>query len=103
MTITVKPDSGYQLDDLTVTDKNGKGWKRPIRATANILLTMPASKVTVTPKIRKNRTAADPKTFVDVENSDWFADAVITLPKGSDERHRQQYVLPRMRPPPAVC
>ena len=27
VTITAKPDSGYQLDDLTVTDKNGKELK----------------------------------------------------------------------------
>ena len=29
MTITAKPDSGYQLDGLIVTDKNGNELKRP--------------------------------------------------------------------------
>ena len=76
VTITVKPDSGYQLDDLTVTDKNGKELKLTDKGNGKYTFTMPASKVTVTPKFVKIAQQPTQKTFVDVENSDWFADAV---------------------------
>ena len=95
VTITAKPDSGYQLDDLTVTDKNGKKLKLTDKGNGKYTFTMPASKVTVTPTFVKIAQQPTGKTFVDVAKSDWFADAVAYVTdKGSDERHRQRYVLP---------
>ena len=76
VTITAKPDSGYQLDDLTVTDKNGKELKLTDKGNGKYTFTMPASKVTVTPKFVKIAQQPTQKTFVDVDKSDWFADAV---------------------------
>lgn len=63
VTITVKPDSGYQLDDLTVTDKNGKELKLTDKGNGKYTFTMPASKVTGYADFRKNRTAADRKNI----------------------------------------
>ena len=74
--ITAKPDSGYQLDDLTVTDKNGKKLKLTDKGNGKYTFTMPASKVTVTPTFVKIAQQPTGKTFVDVAKSDWFADAV---------------------------
>ena len=76
VTITAKPDSGYQLDDLTVTDKNGKELKLTDKGNGKYTFTMPASKVTVTPTFVKIAQQPTGKTFVDVDKSDWFADAV---------------------------
>ena len=76
VTITAKPDSGYQLDDLTVTDKNGKELKLTDKGNGKYTFTMPASKVTVTPKFVKIAQQPTGKTFSDVAKSDWFADAV---------------------------
>ena len=77
VTITAKPDSGYQLDDLTVTDKNGKELKLTDKGNGKYTFTMPASKVTVTPIFVKIAQQPTGKTFVDVDKSDWFADAVV--------------------------
>ena len=77
VTITAKPDSGYQLDDLTVTDKNGKKLKLTDKGNGKYTFTMPASKVTVTPIFVKIAQQPTGKTFVDVDKSDWFADAVV--------------------------
>ena len=76
VTITAKPDSGYQLDDLAVTDKNGKELKLTDKGNGKYTFTMPASKVTVTPTFVKIAQQPTGKTFVDVDKSDWFADAV---------------------------
>ena len=76
VTITAKPDSGYQLDDLAVTDKNGKELKLTDKGNGKYTFTMPASKVTVTPTFVKIAQQPTGKTFSDVEKSDWFADAV---------------------------
>ncbi|MCG4658038.1 hypothetical protein L0N06_16465, partial [Flavonifractor plautii] len=46
VTVTVKPDEGYELDELTVTDKNGDS-VRIIKSNGKYTFKMPASKVTV--------------------------------------------------------
>ena len=68
--------NGYQLDDLTVTDKNGKELKLTDKGNGKYTFTMPASKVMVTPTFVKIAQQPTGKTFSDVEKSDWFADAV---------------------------
>lgn len=75
VTITVKPDSGYQLDGLTVTDKNGNELKLTDKGNGKYTFTMPASKVEI------NATFMDDNAmfnyFVDVKANDYFYDAVL--------------------------
>ena len=76
VTVTVKPDDGYQLDKLTVADAKGGTISVTDKGNGKYTFTMPASKVTVTPKFVKIAQQPTKKTFVDVDKSDWFADAV---------------------------
>ena len=76
VTVTVKPDDGYQLDKLTVADTKGDTISVTDKGNGKYTFTMPASKVTVTPIFVKIAQQPTGKAFVDVEKSDWFADAV---------------------------
>ena len=76
VTVTVKPDDGYQLDKLTVADAKGGTISVTDKGNGKYTFTMPASKVTVTPIFVKIAQQPTEKAFVDVEKSDWFADAV---------------------------
>ena len=76
VTVTVKPDDGYQLDKLTVADAKGGTISIIDKGNGKYTFTMPASKVTVTPIFVKIAQQPTGKTFVDVAKSDWFADAV---------------------------
>ena len=77
VTVTVKPDDGYQLDKLTVADAKGGTISIIDKGNGKYTFTMPASKVTVTPIFVKIAQQPTGKTFVDVDKSDWFADAVV--------------------------
>ncbi|MFR8953142.1 MAG: S-layer homology domain-containing protein [Flavonifractor plautii] len=74
VTVTVKPDEGYELDELTVTDKNGDSVKLTDKGDGKYTFKMPASKVTVEAVF----TAVEPEglPFTDVTSGDWFYDAV---------------------------
>ena len=76
VTVTVKPDDGYQLDKLTVADAKGGTISVTDKGNGKYTFTMPASKVTVTPIFVKIAQQPTGKTFSDVDKSDWFADAV---------------------------
>ena len=76
VTVTVKPDDGYQLDKLTVADTKGGTISVTDKGNGKYTFTMPASKVTVTPIFVKIAQQPTGKTFSDVDKSDWFADAV---------------------------
>ena len=76
VTVTVKPDDGYQLDKLTVADAKGNTISVTDKGNGKYTFTMPASKVTITPTFVKIAQQPIGKTFSDVEKSDWFADAV---------------------------
>ena len=76
VTVTVKPNDGYQLDKLTVADAKGDTISVTDKGNGKYTFTMPASKVTVTPKFVKIAQQPTKKTFSDVDKSDWFADAV---------------------------
>ena len=76
VTITVTPDSGYKVDKVTVTNANGNTITVTDKGNGKYTFTMPASKVTVTPKFVKIAQQPTGKTFSDVAKSDWFADAV---------------------------
>lgn len=74
VTVTVKPNEGYELDELTVTDKNGDSVKLTDKGDGKYTFKMPASKVTVEAVF----TAAEAEglPFTDVTSGDWFYDAV---------------------------
>ena len=76
VTITVTPDSGYKVDKVTVTNANGNAITVTDKGNGKYTFTMPASKVTITPTFVKIAEQPTEKAFVDVEKSDWFADAV---------------------------
>ena len=73
VTITVKPDSGYQLDDLTVIDKNGNELKLTDKGNGKYTFTMPASKVEVNATFVKE---VEISPFSDVSASNYYYEAV---------------------------
>lgn len=76
ITVTVKPDSGYELDELTVTDAKGKDVKVTKRSETTYTFQMPDSKVTVEAAFAKDGTAVDQPLFSDVSKNNYFYDAV---------------------------
>ena len=75
VTITVTPDAGYMLDELTVTDKDGKDVALTKKSDTEYTFVMPAGKVEITPSFVKQ--AEEPsRVFVDVKTGDYFYDAV---------------------------
>ena len=77
VTLTVKPDEGYKLDTLTVTDKNGNELKLTDKGNGKYTFTMPASAVTVEASFTKDDTPVDTGLpFTDVKADDWFYEAV---------------------------
>ena len=76
VTVKVTPDSGYALEDLTVTDKDGKTLKLTDKGSGIYTFTMPADKVTVEAGFRAD--AAEPvNPFVDVSGGSYYEDAVL--------------------------
>ena len=73
VTITVKPDDGFKLDDLTVTDKNGKELKLTDKGNGKYTFTMPASKVEVNATFVKE---VEISPFSDVSTSAYYYEAV---------------------------
>ena len=79
VTITVKPDDGFKLDDLTVIDKNGNELKLTDKGNGKYTFKMPAGKVTVSATFAPEKTAAD--YFADVPANSYYADAVLWAAK----------------------
>ena len=73
VTITVKPDDGFKLDDLTVTDKNGKELKLTDKGNGKYIFTMPASKVEINATFVKE---VETSPFSDVSTSAYYYEAV---------------------------
>ena len=73
VTITVKPDSGYQLDDLTVTDKNGNKLKLTNKGNGQYTFPMPAGKADVKASFTE---AVQTSPFGDVSASAYYCEAV---------------------------
>ena len=76
VTVTVKPDEGYELDKLTVTDKNGDRIKLTDKGDGKYTFQMPASKVTVEAVFTAVEPEPEGLPFTDVTSRDWFYDAV---------------------------
>lgn len=73
VTLTVKPDEGYALDKLTVTDKDGNRLSLSDKGDGKYTFTMPGSKVSVDALFSKIAAAV---SFRDVNQSDYYYDAV---------------------------
>ena len=74
VTITVKPDSGYVLDDLTVTDSKGNDIKLTGKGGGKYTFTMPSGKATVEASFTP---AKSENPFTDVPSGAYYEDAVI--------------------------
>lgn len=73
VTITVKPDSGYVLDDLTVTDSKGNDIKLTGKGGGKYTFTMPSGKATVEASFTP---AKSENPFTDVPSGAYYEDAV---------------------------
>ena len=73
VTITVKPDSGYVLETLTVTDKNGNELTLKDKGDGKYTFTMPAGKVEVKASFAKE---VETSPFTDVATDDYYYEAV---------------------------
>ena len=74
VTITVKPDSGYVLETLTVTDKNGNELTLKDKGNGKYTFTMPAGKVEVKATFMEDNSMLN--FFYDVPNNAYFYEAV---------------------------
>ena len=77
VSITVKPDKGYDLDELTVTDNKGKTIKLTSKGDNQYTFEMPGSEVTVEASFVSNGEPVSDLPFYDVSENDWFYDAVV--------------------------
>ena len=73
VTITVKPDSGYVLETLTVTDKNGNELTLKDKGNGKYTFTMPAGKVEIKAAFAEE---AETGPFADVAADDYYYEAV---------------------------
>ena len=74
MTITVKPDNGYELDELTVTDRDGDTVKLQSKGGNKYTFTMPGSKVTVEATFTLEKEENLP--FADVAEDYWAVEEI---------------------------
>ena len=78
VTITVKPDAGYEIDKVTVTDSKGNSITVTDKGDGKFSFTMPDSKVDVKATFVKSEVKPDQPSktaFVDVPDNSWYADA----------------------------
>ena len=76
VTITVKPNEGYEIDKVTVTDSKGNSIAVADKGDGKFSFTMPDSKVDVKATFVKTEPEQPSKTtFVDVPENSWYADA----------------------------
>ena len=73
VTVTVTPDAGYQLDKLTVTDKNGNVLKLTDKGDGQYTFTMPDGKVEVKAVFAKK---VETRPFGDVSTDAYYNQAV---------------------------
>lgn len=76
VTITVKPDDGYELDKLTVTDAKGNELELTDKGNGTYTFTMPASKVEIQVSFKERAGQVD-NPFTDVSKSAYYYDAVL--------------------------
>ena len=74
VTITVKPDSGYVLETISVTDKNSNDLKLTDKGNGKYTFTMPASKVEIKVTFMEDNSVLN--FFYDVPNDAYYYEAV---------------------------
>ena len=74
VTITVKPDSGYVLETISFTDKNGNDLKLTDKGGGKYTFTMPASKVEVKATFMEDNSVLN--FFYDVPNDAYYYEAI---------------------------
>ena len=74
VTITVKPDSGYVLETITATDKNGNDLKLTDKGNGKYTFTMPTSKVEIKATFMEDNSVLN--FFYDVPNDAYYYEAV---------------------------
>ena len=72
--ITVKPDSGYVLETITATDKNGNDLKLTDKGNGKYTFTMPTSKVEIKATFMEDNSVLN--FFYDVPNDAYYYEAV---------------------------
>ena len=77
VTLTPVPDEGYALSTLTVTDRFGDAVRVTENSDGTYTFTMPNGQVTVTATFVQVEEPAPTEPFVDVNEGDWFYDAVV--------------------------
>ena len=90
VTITVKPDKGYTLETLTVTDSRGSALTLTDKGSGKFAFTMPGGSVTVNATFMEDNSILN--FFVDVPASAYYYDAVKWAAEngitgGTDENH----------------
>ena len=78
MTVTPKPDQGCEVDQITVTDQNGRPVEVTARPDGTYTFTQPAGKVKIAVTYKPTQPAKIPwsNPFADVAEGDWFYEAV---------------------------
>ena len=74
VTITVTPDSGYVLETISITDKNGNDLKLTNKGNGKYTFTMPGSKVEVKVNFMEDNSVLN--FFYDVPNDAYYYEAV---------------------------
>lgn len=77
VTITVKPDEGYVLDSIKVTDEDGDKVKVTDEGNGKYTFTMPKGEVTIEAAFVEEEPVAPEMPFVDVAENDYYYDAVL--------------------------
>lgn len=79
VTITPKPDQGYEVDDVIVTDEDGNELEVNENADGSFTFVQPEGEVTITVTFKESKdepTEPAELPFGDVKTSDWFYDPV---------------------------
>ena len=76
VTITITPDEGYELDELTITDSKGTELDLTDKGSGKYTFKMPAGRVEIEASF-KEIVAKPVNPFVDVSASDYYYDAVL--------------------------
>lgn len=76
VTITVKPDKGYALDSLTVTDSQNNTIPVKEKENGTYTFTMPDRAITVKVSFQKIDEESAELSFLDVKDTDWFYEGI---------------------------
>ena len=76
VTITVDPDKGYELDELTVTDSKGRELDLTDKGNGKYTFKMPGTRVEVEVSFKLVETEPEAPAFADVPADAYYADAV---------------------------